>query len=147
EDATDWDWNDLRMLFEPLPDGNYRCTAYSKDAGYTFDLMDGEGRVIVANFAPPASGILPGGRTSYGINGQAHRFTPGDSHKGLAVEFKRIVADGPPSSPSSLRNVAPGHMGVMPVLFMDGHAETFEPFGELDPRVEARYNRYWRPTR
>jgi prepilin-type processing-associated H-X9-DG protein/prepilin-type N-terminal cleavage/methylation domain-containing protein len=149
EDATDWDFNDLRMLFEPLANMDVKVTAYSKDAGYTFELLDGDRKLVTPNFQPPASGILPGGasRTSYAINSLAHRFDRyAGSNKILAVEYKQTVANvvgqnAPDFWPAL---VAPRHKFQLNVLYCDGHVNTVTAT-DIDPRTPAIHDLNWFP--
>jgi prepilin-type processing-associated H-X9-DG protein/prepilin-type N-terminal cleavage/methylation domain-containing protein len=149
EDATDWDFNDLRMLFEPLPNMDIKVTASSKSAGYSFELLDGDRKVVAANFQPPSTGILPGGaaRTSYAINGLAHRFDrSAGANKILAVEYKQTVANvvGPNAPDFWPSMVAARHKFRLNVLYCDGHVTTVTPT-DIDPRVKTIHDESWFP--
>lgn len=156
EDSTDWDWNDLRMLVTPRPDGQYNVQAYYKESGYTFDLTDGEGKVVISDFAPPKVGVLPGGKSSYGMNYFVPRMDGAAvARKIFLVECTLIVArPANPSDPASFNPngtwqdlVAPRHARLANVAFCDGHVETLFPFEEISPTTAKGYNYYWKPTK
>lgn len=150
EDATDWDWDDMRMLLEPLPANGVRLSCYSKNAGYTFDLLDWSKRVVVSDWKPRKSYDYPAeqSKTSYGINNYATFIDWGDSTKVFALEYKKVVVDvvGPNAQDFYPNQVAPRHRTRMVVLFSDGHVETAGPF-DLDPRVTQIMNKQWKPLR
>ncbi|HEY3392508.1 MAG TPA: type II secretion system protein, partial [Lacipirellulaceae bacterium] len=45
----DWDFNDLRVLVEPLGNRKCLCTAVERNAGYSFALRNAEGRNFLVN--------------------------------------------------------------------------------------------------
>jgi prepilin-type N-terminal cleavage/methylation domain-containing protein/prepilin-type processing-associated H-X9-DG protein len=147
EDATDWDFNDLRTLIEPRPDGSILIRATSKSAGYTFDLKGPDGDVLVYDFQPPKEAVIPNARTSYGGNSRLHKLNTDDSGKVLLIEYDKLIADvvGPNARDNWLKLHAPRHSGAINVLFMDGHTDTMNP-EQLDPRIRHWHEEYWRPT-
>jgi len=150
EDHTDWDYNDLQIRIEPLPDGDFLATAIAKSAGFTFDLKDAFGNVVAADFKPPRTATLPGGgRSSYAINSRSHLMLAGDSDKVLCVEYRgKTVADvvGPTSKDFWPQRVGDRHFRLANVLHFDGHVSTVAP-DEIDPRVPAIHELFWRPSR
>jgi prepilin-type N-terminal cleavage/methylation domain-containing protein/prepilin-type processing-associated H-X9-DG protein len=150
EDHTDWDFNDLRIRIEPLPDGDFLATAISKSAGFTFDLKDAFGNVVCSDFKPPKTAVLPGGgRSSYAINARSHLMLAGDSDKILCVEYRgKTVADvvGPGSKDYWPERLGDRHFGVANVLHVDGHVST-RAADEIDPRISDFHEAFWRPTR
>jgi len=149
EDAGDWDFDDLRVRVEPAPDDMFLVTAYSKNAAFTFDLKDGAGTVVVHDFAPPKSALLPGNpRSSYAINARSAVIGGNDADKVLCVEYRdKVVADvvGIGARDHWPALAAPRHVGVMNVLFVDGRVETMTA-DEIDPRIPELHERLWRPT-
>lgn len=150
EDHTDWDWTDMRLRVEPLPDGDFLVTALMKQAGFTFDLKDAFGNVVSTDFKPPKSAVLPGGgRSSYAINIRSHLMLSGDADKILCVEYRgKIVADvvGPAAKDFWPQRVGDRHVGVANVLHVDGHVST-RASDEIDPRIRDYHEAFWRPTR
>lgn len=150
EDHTDWDFDDLRMRIEPLPDGDFLATATSKSAAFTFDLKDAFGTVVGPDFQPPATAILPGGgRSSYAINKRSHLMLANDSGKVLCVEYRgKTVADvvGPKSKDFWPQRVGDRHVGVANVLSVDGSVSAKVP-GDIDPRIPSLHEAFWRPMR
>lgn len=151
EDLTDWDWNDMRMLLEPQPNGDVKLTCVQKNAGFTYDLLDWNRQVRVTDWAPPKFTIFPAemSRASYGINSHATYLQPGtDSTKVLALEYEKIVADvvGPNAQDFFPRWVAPRHRGVLNVLYSDGRVERALP-DDVDPRTPRIQTQSWRPLR
>jgi prepilin-type N-terminal cleavage/methylation domain-containing protein/prepilin-type processing-associated H-X9-DG protein len=150
EDHTDWDYNDLQIRIEPLPGGDFLATAIAKSAGFTFDLKDSFGAVVAVDFKPPMTAVLSGGgRASYAINARSHLMLAGDSDKLLCVEYRgKTVADvvGPNSKDYWPQRVGDRHFRLANVLHVDGHVSTLAP-DEIDPRVPALHEAFWRPTR
>jgi prepilin-type N-terminal cleavage/methylation domain-containing protein/prepilin-type processing-associated H-X9-DG protein len=149
EDDVDWDWTDMRLRVEPLPDGDFLVTALMKEAGFTFDLKDAFGNIVVSDFQPPKSAVLPGGgRSSYAINSRSHRMLTGDADKILCIEYRgKIVADvvGPNSKDYWPERVGDRHRSVANVLHVDGHVST-RTAGDVDPRIRDLHEAFWRPT-
>lgn len=150
EDHIDWDWNDLRMLVEPFPDGNFRLTAVSKSAAFTFDLKDSFGMVVVSDWKPPMTAIFPGtGPSSYALNSRAHYLFAQDVGKILCLEYRnKTVADvvGPLARDYWPQLVGDRHFGLVNVLFVDGHVEAMLP-ADVDPRSTTLHELFWRPHR
>jgi len=150
EDHVDWDWNDLRMLVEPLPDGDFRLTAVSKSAAFTFDIKDAFGAVVASDFKPPKVVVLPGGgRSHYAVNGRCHLMLANDIAKILCLEYRgKTVADvvGPLAKDYWPDLVGDRHFETVNALFVDGHVEALLPEG-IDPRSAPLHELFWRPCR
>jgi prepilin-type N-terminal cleavage/methylation domain-containing protein/prepilin-type processing-associated H-X9-DG protein len=157
EDATDWDFNDLRALIEPrgallfrsdpsASQGSVLIRATGKDAGYTFDLKGPTGDILVYDFKPPKEAIIPNARTSYGGNSRLHKLDVDDSGKVLLIEYSKLIADvvGPNARDNWLKHRAPRHSDAINLLFMDGHTDTLNP-DDIDPRVRNWHEEFWRP--
>jgi prepilin-type N-terminal cleavage/methylation domain-containing protein/prepilin-type processing-associated H-X9-DG protein len=145
---TDNDFNDIRVLVEPQPDGQMKVTAVFKESGNSFGLMDPDGKLLANPFHPPSSVTLPGGISSYGINNAVQRFALGDAHKLLLVEYDVPVAVivRTPTPHVWSQHARPRHLGVMNVLFNDGHVET-KSVSAIDPGITANYNDLWKSFR
>ena len=150
EDNTDWDFNDLRVRIDPLDGGDWLVTAYSKDAGFTFNLKDAAGNVVATNFAPPMAVVFSGGGTSsYAINSRSQKILTGDSAKLIVVEYrKKTVAEvvGPAAKDFWPTRAGDRHFGTLNVLTVDGRVDVAAP-EEIDPRIRELHEQYWRPTR
>jgi prepilin-type N-terminal cleavage/methylation domain-containing protein/prepilin-type processing-associated H-X9-DG protein len=146
EDATDWDFNDLRALIEPRAGGSVLIRATGKDAGYTFDLKGPTGDILVYDYKPPKEAIIPNARTSYGGNSRLHKLDVDDSGKVLLIEYSKLIADvvGPNARDNWPKHHAARHSDAINVVFMDGHSDTLNP-DEIDPRVRYWHEKYWRP--
>ncbi len=147
-ESTDyWDHNDLKVLIEPQPDGRAKLTALSENSGHTYDLKGPDGLVVFKNFAPGRTAFLPYWRTSYGGNNRMPKLNRDDSGKVLLLDYNKILADviGPNARDNWLKHSAPRHSEAINVLYMDGHAESRDP-AEIDPRIRAFHEKYWRPT-
>lgn len=145
----DWDFDDLRVLVEPLGDRKCRCTAVERNAGYSFALRGSNGQFAVNPFHPRTSAIVDCFESSYGMNKVARRFIPGtgDGNKVLCVEYEKTIADvaGPNARDLWNLQVAPRHFGVLNVLFVDGHVDTYVP-EEIDPRIRKLHDDLWWPA-
>ena len=146
----DLDYNDLRVLLEPQPDGSLKVSAVNKNAGYTFGLRRADGSVLWP-FHPVTSEIVTGlGSGSYGINGKANMLGQGDSHKLLIIEYELLVANvvGPDASGLDKwnENIAPRHMGTLNALFVDGHVES-KNADQINPIVATQHDALWKPYR
>jgi type II secretory pathway pseudopilin PulG len=151
EDWNDWDFNDLRLLIVPNADGTVTVKFFSKDAGYTYDLVDNKGNVLVSNINHAGqSATLPGGRsrTSYGVNNKAQDFDARDSQKILLLEYHQVVANlvAPNATDNWPDTVAPRHRHRLNVLFRDGAVKSVSPT-DIDPRISANYQKYWLPAK
>lgn len=154
------DWNDLYMLIEPQANGSTKVTYYKGDGGGSVtsggnqfvDLLDQNNNVIAADIRLGQFGYIPGSgqANSYGINSRAHRFKY-DANKLLLVEYKNTIANVVPPSPTNselslyMTNAAPRHVGLMNVLFFDGHVEQ-RTVQEVDPNNATLVQQYWVPT-
>jgi len=145
----DWDFNDLRVLVEPLGTRKCRCTAVERNAGYTFALRGGDGKYIHNPFHPRKSEIVDCFESSYGMNSVADDYMPGlgDGMKVLCVEYESTIANvaGPDARDFWDRMVAPRHFNTLNVLFEDGHVDTRVP-DDIDPRIPAIHDELWWPT-
>ena len=145
----DWDFNDLRVLIQPLSPSRVNVTAVSRKAGYSFGLRGSDGSLLAVPFHPVTSReAYIGNPTSYGMNSRADRFIQGDAHKILLVESTRQIVHvvGPDATDlvSWPTLVAPRHQEAVNVLFADGHVESRDP-GTIDPRITEIYRRHWVP--
>lgn len=150
EDATDWDYNDIRVLIEPQADGAMKLSFSSKDAGYTFDLVDGAGNVLVSNFnkkGQTATVENTSSKTSYGINNRAQVFGGSDSQRILLLEYKDVVAKqvGAGATDVWSDKVAPRHRGRLNVLYRDYSVKQMRPT-DIDPRNPTYYKNFWLPS-
>src|SRR5262245_47932522 len=151
EDWNDWDYNDLRLLITPNADGTVSIQFASKDAGYTFDLVDDKGKTLVSNMKSAGqSATIPGGRnrTSYGVNNLAQDFDQRDGQKILILEYHQVVAHlvGAGASDNWPDTVAPRHRHRLNVLFANGAVKLLSP-SDIDPRVSGNYQKYWLPAK
>jgi prepilin-type processing-associated H-X9-DG protein len=160
DDNSALDWNDLYLLIQPQPNGTNKVTFYAGDAGVktnmaggdeTFDLLDGNQNLVATNLAVGSAGYIPvtsgsigsGGSaggfglnaSSYGINSRADYLTT-ESTKILLLEYKNTIASVVAPAGQDLANyhanVAPRHIGILNVLFADGHVERKSP-QEINP--------------
>jgi prepilin-type processing-associated H-X9-DG protein len=150
EDSGDWDFNDMRIRIEPLPDRTVRVTAVLKAGSLPIDVLDEAGNVISRNIRPPTSCILPNtGHSSYAINARSRLFFSGDAGKVLCVEYRdKAIADvvGPTARDFWPERVGDRHAGALNVLFVDGHVEAMSA-ADIDPRFVDLHETYWRPSR
>lgn len=152
EDWTDWDYNDMVIEVEPMPDGSLRIKPISKSAGYTYELHDGDGKLIpnTTNYSGSSVQVnVPGAGldSSYGVNNRISKFRPGsDSNKVLLVEYKKTIANvvKPDNTDIWTTQMAPRHQKAMNILFGDGHVETRIP-NAIDPNITEIQDRQWRP--
>jgi prepilin-type N-terminal cleavage/methylation domain-containing protein/prepilin-type processing-associated H-X9-DG protein len=147
EDWIDNDYNDLRVLIHPLPDGSYNIRAEDKNAGYSFSLIDESGNTLANPFHPGNEVTTTGGKTSYGINARVHRFMQ-DSNKILLVEYHKHIANvvGAGARDIWRDQVAPRHGGTLNVLYGDSRVESVTP-DEIDPTLIQIHDDLWRPNR
>jgi prepilin-type N-terminal cleavage/methylation domain-containing protein/prepilin-type processing-associated H-X9-DG protein len=145
----DWDYNDLRMIVEPLGNRRCKCTAVERSAAYSHALRDFGGDYLVNPFEPPASVIVDCFEASYGMNSVAGEFMPGlgDGTKILCVEYERTLASvaGPDARDFWDRRVAPRHFDTLNVLYADGHVDS-RTADEIDPRIMEIHDRLWWPS-
>jgi prepilin-type processing-associated H-X9-DG protein len=149
EDKNDWDFDDLRILVEPYPDGRIVVTPVSKSAGFTFDLVDTAGNVLSANFKPGSSPVtIESAVSSYGINNLANRLWQDDSLKILLVEYHGILANvagsNAPDTISWQNKCAPRHLKSMNVLYFGGHVD-WRKSSAIDPRIASLHDEFWLP--
>jgi prepilin-type N-terminal cleavage/methylation domain-containing protein/prepilin-type processing-associated H-X9-DG protein len=154
--TDNWDWNDLTVRLTPAAGGGYTTvtvllgdqhTPGPNVFGYTLDLVGPGGQVVHAGLAFPQSVTVPNSPySSYGINARARVMRPGDGGKVLMLEYHKTIANvvGPSAPDVWSAQVAPRHVGVLNVLFYDGHVEGRSP-EEIDPRVTRLQDLYWRP--
>jgi prepilin-type N-terminal cleavage/methylation domain-containing protein/prepilin-type processing-associated H-X9-DG protein len=147
-ESTDlWDHNDLRVRVEPQGDGMAKLTALSENSGHTYDLKGPDGMVVFKNFRPGKTALMPYWKTSYGGNNRMQKLNHDDSNKVLLLDYNKILADviGRNARDNWLKHPAARHGDALNVLFMDGHTESRNPT-EIDPRIPAWHEKYWRPT-
>jgi prepilin-type processing-associated H-X9-DG protein len=149
--------------------GQYRCEFIRKEAGYTFELW-GPGGSSDKIYDPFNQGhvwwVSGGEHASYGMNVRSKRLVQ-DAHRVLAVEYRGPVAkvlfpdpdlvDPATWIPMWFEDLGEvdnhdywagwghgraRHLGLMNVLFADGHVEAVYP-NSIDPTV---YAEYWIPT-
>jgi len=149
----DNDYNDLRILVEPLEGGTMKITSVSRSAGYSFGLRGPDGEYLAKPFHPPTSVEVMGGggQSSYGMNNLAGRFLRGsDGGKLLLVEYERTIAHVVGADANGLLgwsdDIAPRHTGIVNALFVDGHVEGVRPEG-IDPRQASIHDKLWKPER
>ncbi len=148
----DNDFNDLRVLVEPQPDGTVKVSAVGRSAGYSFGLRGPDGEFLAKPFHPVTSAFTFGfgSKTSYGINNMVSRFNTGDSHKILLIDYESPVAHVVGVDANGLDEwpdqVAPRHGELMNVLYLDGHVGSSRP-SAIDPRVTAHHDEFWLPLR
>jgi len=148
----DRDFNDLRLLIEPLGDGGIRVTAVSRSAGYSFALRGPDGTFLANPFHPPTSVDVAtaGGKSSYAINNKVSRFLKDDGNKLLLVEYHKTIAHvvGANATERSAwpQLVAPRHRDTLNVVFVDGHVESVTADG-IDPRQSSLHDTLWKPYR
>ncbi len=144
----DWDFNDLRVLIEPLGNRECRCTAVEKNAGYSFAMSDADGNFIKNPFHPTTSQVVDCFESSYAMNNIASKFMvgQGDGRKILVLEYELTIANvaGPNARDIWDAMVAPRHLGVLNVLYADGHVDTHSP-EEIDPRIPSFQEQVWWP--
>jgi prepilin-type N-terminal cleavage/methylation domain-containing protein/prepilin-type processing-associated H-X9-DG protein len=150
EDATDWDYNDLRCLIDPTPDeSQVTITAVSKDAGYTFDFRGPDGDLLVLDFAPPKKVTIPNARASYAINGRVNKIKKDFVQTILLVEYQKVVAEVIGTNARDLPRwpdlIAARHGGSVNVLWADGRVDSSLE-EEIDPRKLTIQNDVWRPV-
>ena len=113
--------------------------------------LDDANRVLRCPDDETTPGGSPGAKTavlSYGLNSRAFRFSGGDSHKLVALDYKLGVANvvGPQGSDDFNAASAPRHRSQINILLTDGSTQRLRP-DMLDPRVCEIHDRLWRPTR
>jgi prepilin-type N-terminal cleavage/methylation domain-containing protein/prepilin-type processing-associated H-X9-DG protein len=153
EDATDWDWNDIVVLVQPVNSFEAKATGLSKSAGYTFDLKDHKGDVVALNFTGGSVATIAAVRTSYAMNPRSFLMKTDDSKKIVALDYHQSVANVVGKSPQTSavdlpfwpERVAERHSETLNVLYFDGHVES-KTADDIDPRIFEIHERYWRPT-
>jgi prepilin-type N-terminal cleavage/methylation domain-containing protein/prepilin-type processing-associated H-X9-DG protein len=146
----DWDFDDLRILVEPLGNRKCKCTAVERNAGYSFALRAAGGTSFIKNpFHPRTSADVDCYESSYGMNNIAGDFIPGggDGSKILCVEYERTLANvaGPDARDFWGVLAAPRHFKTLNVLFVDGHVDS-RVADEIDPRIAELHDQLWWPT-
>ena len=143
----DWDFNDLRVLVEPISGHICRLTAVFREAGASFALRGAGGDILSFPFHPTTSVETACFDTSYGMSNAAEDFLTGDSNKILLVEYTKPVASVVGENAKDFWNetVAPRHFGTLNVLYEDGHVGSSSP-EEIDPRIPAFHDKVWQAT-
>ncbi len=150
EDWLDFDWTDMVILVDPLPDGRLRCEAIWKDAGYRFGLKrpDGTWEYQPPSFLPGAVFYAESGQqSSYGMTSIANKLLH-QSQRILMVEYSQAVADvaRPESSELFGAEARPRHSGTLNVLLLDGSVHSYST-SEIDPAKPDVRSTYWLPER
>ena len=126
--------------------GSFSSQIYAPDgtlvASVDFAEMPGAtGQYTVANM-----------QADYGMNNGVKFMGRGDSHKILMLDYTRISVDVIISAgPGAIftDEVAPRHMGLVNILYHDGHVGSSNP-DQIDPTDTARpeiYSDLWKPFR
>jgi prepilin-type N-terminal cleavage/methylation domain-containing protein/prepilin-type processing-associated H-X9-DG protein len=151
------DFNDLYLLIEPQTNGTTKVTYFRGDDGGTVtsggnqfvDLLDQILNPVCTDIRIGQFGYIPGtGQpTSYGINSRAVALDL-DAAKILLVEYKNTIARvvAPANADLALygTNIAPRHVGLLNVLFADGHVDVRSPV-DVDPRDATTLASFWTP--
>lgn len=147
EDHTDWDYNDLVLVLEP--DGaNLNVYVVSKSAGFTFNLLDGQGNILGTNVVPGYDEVLTREALSYGMQNHSHFMTGNSPSTVLVVEYYKqqvkVVGMEGDLAEWTKWSAFRHHGDRMNVLFEDGHVSSVvKP--EIDPRVTEVYQSIWLP--
>ncbi len=148
EDATDDDYNDLRVLVEPLGNNEIRVSPWSKSAGYSFGLIDPTGEEIFPFHNSSTKVVISGVFSSYGMNNKVGRMQPHDGSRILALDYHKTIVDVVGPSAKDTANwtelVDPRHRGRVNVLFYGGHVEA-RLVDLVDPRVTEIHDALWKP--
>jgi prepilin-type N-terminal cleavage/methylation domain-containing protein/prepilin-type processing-associated H-X9-DG protein len=162
-DLSGGDFDDTELRFEDLGTGYIRVTCIGNDRGRNpTPAQQAAGSFSSKTYAPDgtlvlsvAQGDMPGAfgeypaegaKADYAMNARAHRLYQ-DAHRILILEYHKVVADvvGVDARDIWTEQVAPRHLGVLNVLFVDGHVQARTPIS-IDPRVAYIHNELWRPT-
>ncbi len=148
------DWDDFWFRVKEQPGGRTELTCFHWDSpSHIYFQVLAEDETVLWDLRYPDAvgqtyeftGITT--RSSYGMNSRAHRMLS-DSHRILMLDYEKVVADvvGRDHRDYWPSTVAPRHLGVCNVLFVDGHVEALRP-GQMDPRDERLHDELWRPHR
>lgn len=160
DDNSALDWDDLTLFVEPQTNGTTKVSFYKGDGNggvgvsggnQIFDLLDSNKNVVASDVKFGQFAYIPGAglATSYGINSRAHGLEL-DASKILLVEYKNtianVVAPSPYNSELSLYDAyaANRHIGLMNVLFADGHVEV-RSSKDIDPNNADFAAAFWVP--
>lgn len=143
----DWDFDDLRVMVEPIGAGRCRVTAVSRNAGYSFALRGPDGEFLANPFHPGTEQDVDCFEASYGLNNIAFKFRNGDSNKVLLVDYERTSANVAGVNATDFWSEMAGarHFDSVNVLFEDGHVKTHTP-DEIDPRIKELHDKFWWPS-
>jgi prepilin-type processing-associated H-X9-DG protein len=155
EDATDWDFDDIRVIFTPQSNCGVDVNAYSKSASYTFQLVASDKITILNNpFQPGSSSqsqayLNIAAPSSYGINPKHDKFMSNDGYKVLFVEYYKNVADvvgtAPPDNWGDWYAARHAQSKRLNVAFYGGHVESYFPV-HIDPRITELQLQFWTPN-
>jgi prepilin-type processing-associated H-X9-DG protein len=146
--AGDTDFNDfdLRVIEQGI---DVTVTGYHRSAGFTFGLVDMEGKLTYEEGGVIGPLELQGvRRLSYGMNTQVHQIAEREPNGGtiILVDYKddEVITSGVAMSLGEWDlNRAPRHMGKMKALYADGHVQGHEP-DEIDPAMSYGEG-FWSP--
>lgn len=86
------------------------------------------------------------GGASYGMNSYGDRFSTGDSHKVLMLDYDDLVIDVAKAEEDWDENIADRHSGTVNALYADSHVASRGPM-DLDPVSDYIRTSLWVPTR
>lgn len=152
EDWNNWDFRDLRLLVEQMPDTSEKITVIQVDSSSTFDLVFDDGTPAMArinkNNWPGRSLTTRSGMVGYGINNRCASFTPRDGRRILMLDYQKTVASvvGADASDDFTSQVAPRHSDRVNVLYVDGSVSTLDP-ASIDPADLQIHDTLWKPLK
>lgn len=144
----DMDYDDFYSRQVDLGEGNSRLTVWKGTAGYTFNVIDADGLLLLSNVTSAVSVDLKGIKSSYGFNSQFYEMTVGQ-RRIMALDYDKPMAAYFNFNPSVPPDNWPTWAGVRHskrcnVLFTDGSAMPMYP-DEIDPSIAANASAYWKP--
>lgn len=147
EDSTDWDYNDLILVLDPIGVDLF-VYVVSKNAGFTFNLLDGQGNVLGSNVVPGYDEVLLREALSYGMQNHSHFMAGISPGTILIVEYYKqqanVVGMDGDLTEWPKWNAFRHHGNRMNVLYEDGHVAVGVE-QEIDPRLPEVYDALWLP--
>lgn len=156
--GSDRDYNDLKLKFEPQPNGDMTITVTGQDAGMSFNVLGPDGKIVPGlesigkgNWSGKANSVTGSAmELSYGMNVAGHR-VPRQEDKILMIEYDKTVANvvnDPKNVAKDLTKwstlIQPRHAGVCNVLYADGSVGSIQPL-KINPIVAANHDKFWKP--